>query len=89
MYVILQGHRMILYYGYYTDNCQIIIFSLVFQSPSTLSEEKLYNPFLRTHVTSFVESLGFGQSGEALTDEKRAAALKLIRERKDKFKYKL
>ena len=54
-----------------------------------MSEEKLYNPFLRTHVTSFVESLGFGQSGEALTDEKRAAALKLIRERKDKFKYKL
>ena len=66
------------------------MFNVVFrQSPSTLAEEKSYNPFLRTKVTSFLETLQIPLDQESFTDETRAVALKEIRRRKDAFSYKL
>ena len=65
--------------------------------PSTLAEETLYNPFLRTSDTSLLMNIGMisGEDGESIlstssiSSEVRSRALGLIRERKDKFKYKL
>ena len=64
--------------------------------PSTLAEETLYNPFLRTSDSSLLENIGMiskdGQSTfstYSINSEVRARALGLIREQKDKYKYEL
>ncbi|XP_005089907.1 probable hydrolase PNKD [Aplysia californica] len=59
--------------------------------PSTLGEERLYNPFLRTSEMSVLRGVGMMDSGDSTkpSEETRARALGLIREHKDKFKYKL
>ncbi|KAK6166056.1 hypothetical protein SNE40_022837 [Patella caerulea] len=59
--------------------------------PSTIREEKSYNPFLRTGEKSVLQSIGMVTSSETteITDTIRASALAEVRERKDQFKYKL
>ena len=61
----------------------------LFQCPSTLSEEKAYNPFLRTGEESLLKAMAIEKSKDGITDELRAQILAEIRVRKDKFKYKL
>ncbi|XP_064614655.1 LOW QUALITY PROTEIN: probable hydrolase PNKD [Liolophura sinensis] len=60
-------------------------------SPSTIEEEKQYNPFLRTNTDTILQSLGLelSKDGETSKDAVRAQALAEIRQRKDHFKYKL
>ncbi|BFY98046.1 hypothetical protein BsWGS_01085 [Bradybaena similaris] len=57
--------------------------------PSTIGEEKTYNPFLRTSDESILRAIGMISSGELiqLSDESRARALNTVREHKDQFKY--
>ncbi|RUS91802.1 hypothetical protein EGW08_000373 [Elysia chlorotica] len=59
--------------------------------PSTIEEEKSYNPFMRTAEESILRSLGIVEDGEFQqpSNEIRAKALMELRERKDQFKYKL
>ncbi|CAL1535830.1 unnamed protein product [Lymnaea stagnalis] len=59
--------------------------------PSTIGEEKMYNPFLRTSNEDVLRGLGMIDNGEFVepSDESRARALQLIREQKDAFNYKL
>ncbi|KAL5007657.1 hypothetical protein ScPMuIL_016463 [Solemya velum] len=59
--------------------------------PSTINEEKSYNPFLRTAEESILKALGHVhmKDFERPSDAVRAKALLEIRERKDQFKYKL
>ncbi|XP_071112038.1 probable hydrolase PNKD [Haliotis cracherodii] len=59
--------------------------------PSTVGDEKKYNPFLRTGEKSVLSQLGLVNMEDFSppTDQVRAQALGEIRERKDKFKYKL
>lgn len=56
-----------------------------------MREEKAYNPFLRTSEKAVLQSIGMIDSGDFTKplDDIRARALSLIREQKDKFKYKL
>jgi len=56
-------------------------------SPSTIGEEKMYNPFLRTDSPELLQELGLDKEEEG--DERRAKVLACLRERKDKFQYKL
>lgn len=58
--------------------------------PSTIEEERAYNPFLRSGKESVLRSLGIIGDGEFQlpSDEIRAKALTELRERKDQFKYK-
>ncbi|XP_013399949.1 probable hydrolase PNKD isoform X1 [Lingula anatina] len=59
-------------------------------APSNMGEEKKLNPFLRTSEEKMLQILGFEQ--KPTVEENfavRAKALAEIRERKDKFKYKL
>ena len=65
----------------------IINFSL--QCPSTVLEEKSYNPFLRTGEDALLKAMAVEKGKEGISDELRAQTLAEIRERKDKFKYKL
>lgn len=59
-------------------------------SPSTIAEEKSYNPFLRTKEASLMQSIGFDISeAGSNVNEIRGKALAEIRHRKDKFCYKL
>ncbi|KAL8573263.1 hypothetical protein ACOMHN_006674 [Nucella lapillus] len=59
--------------------------------PSTIQEEKLYNPFLRTRDESMARILGHVNDGIFATpdDPTRARMLQELRERKDVFNYKL
>ncbi|XP_041366148.1 probable hydrolase PNKD [Gigantopelta aegis] len=62
--------------------------------PSTIGEEKKYNPFLRTGQESLLHAIGLceGDNFEHSTEpgfEIRAQALAEVRSRKDLFKYKL
>ena len=61
------------------------------QCPSTIEEERAYNPFMRTSEESILRSVGIVGEGEFQqpSNEIRARALLEIRERKDQFKYKL
>ena len=55
-----------------------------------MEEEKQYNPFLRTGQQSLLESLGLDTTEpEENIEMIRLKALADIRNRKDKFKYKL
>lgn len=60
-------------------------------SPSTVAEEKSYNPFLRTREGSVLTSLGYDATESAGADitDLRSKALAEIRHRKDSFNYKL
>ncbi|CAH1788709.1 unnamed protein product [Owenia fusiformis] len=57
--------------------------------PSTIGEERRYNVFLRTGESSIWETLGLDNDTESERDTIRVKALSLLRQRKDKFKYKL
>lgn len=59
--------------------------------PSTLSEERAYNPFMRTREEPLVRALGMlgGDIFRMPDEETRARMLAEIRERKDGFSYKL
>ncbi|XP_030065087.1 probable hydrolase PNKD [Microcaecilia unicolor] len=54
--------------------------------PSTLGEEKEYNPFLRTHCQDLHEALGLQQGSEEDWNHFRARVLEEVRRRKDLFK---
>ena len=62
---------------------------VLFQCPSTLSEEKTYNPFLRTGEEALLKAMAIEKGKDGINDELRAQILAEIRVRKDKFKYKL
>ncbi|KAK2153949.1 hypothetical protein LSH36_281g10074 [Paralvinella palmiformis] len=57
-------------------------------SPSTLAEEKTYNPFLRVTEASMMAAVGTDKS-DLSADELHAETLQQCRNMKDKFKYKL
>ncbi|XP_062435437.1 probable hydrolase PNKD isoform X2 [Rhea pennata] len=54
--------------------------------PSTIGEEKTYNPFLRTHRRELQEALGLTRRGGEPRDAFRARVLKEVRRRKDLYK---
>lgn len=56
------------------------------QCPSTLGEERSYNPFLRTHCLVLQEALGPGPIGD--DDYSRAELLEKLRRLKDMHKSK-
>jgi len=65
---------------------------LVIQCPSTIGEEVLYNPFLRTKHPCLLRAAGVVTSDEeeqlnAPDDDLRVRALEELREQKDNFKY--
>lgn len=65
---------------------------ILLQCPSTIGEELLYNPFLRTKHECLLRAAGIVCADEeeqlnAPSDELRAKALAEIREQKDSFKY--
>ncbi|XP_032242205.2 probable hydrolase PNKD isoform X3 [Nematostella vectensis] len=53
-------------------------------SPSTIGEEKLYNPFLRTHLAIVGSAVGFTQDDDV--NLRAVSVLKALRERKNNFK---
>lgn len=58
--------------------------------PSTIEEERSYNPFLRTSERSVIEAVSVGSEIEdGVSDETRAKILKEIRTMKDNYKYNL
>ncbi|XP_041118032.1 probable hydrolase PNKD isoform X2 [Polyodon spathula] len=54
--------------------------------PSTIREEKEYNPFLRSHSTELHQALGLQQESEEDWIKFRARVLEEVRRRKDVFK---
>lgn len=56
-------------------------------SPSTVDEEKSYNPFLRTDHQDIMEALGITANGDEDQHQVRAKALAELRVCKDKFSY--
>ncbi|XP_015724555.1 probable hydrolase PNKD isoform X1 [Coturnix japonica] len=54
--------------------------------PSTLGEERTYNPFLRTHRRELQEALGLQQGSGEHHDAFRARVLREVRRRKDLYK---
>ncbi|XP_053125768.1 probable hydrolase PNKD isoform X1 [Hemicordylus capensis] len=54
--------------------------------PSTIGEEKQYNPFLRTHCQEVQEAVGLQRQGDEDWDIFRARVLKEVRKRKDVYK---
>lgn len=59
---------------------------LLCQSPSTLEEEKQYNPFLRSHTQDLHQALGLQQSQDEDWTLYRARVLEELRRRKDIYK---
>lgn len=57
-----------------------------FQSPSTLGEEKEYNPFLRSHALELQRALGLQQNQDEDWTAYRARVLEELRRRKDIYK---
>ncbi|XP_030638371.1 putative hydrolase PNKD [Chanos chanos] len=55
-------------------------------SPSTLGEEKQYNPFLRSHAQELHRALGLQQSQDEDWTAYRARVLEALRKRKDIYK---
>lgn len=56
------------------------------QCPSTIGEEKEYNPFLRTHCRELHRALGLQRLSGEDWDSFRARVLKEVRCRKDVYK---
>uniref|UniRef100_A0A8D0HI36 PNKD metallo-beta-lactamase domain containing n=1 Tax=Sphenodon punctatus TaxID=8508 RepID=A0A8D0HI36_SPHPU len=54
--------------------------------PSTIGEERQYNPFLRTHIPQLQEVLGLQRQHDEDLDTFRARVLKEVRQRKDVYK---
>ena len=54
--------------------------------PSTLGEERTYNPFLRTHRRELQEALGLQRGSGEHHDAFRARVLREVRRRKDLYK---
>lgn len=61
---------------------------LIPQCPSTLGEERSYNPFLRTHCLVLQEALGPGLGPTEDDDYARAQLLEKLRRLKDLHKSK-
>ncbi|XP_044293953.1 probable hydrolase PNKD isoform X1 [Varanus komodoensis] len=57
--------------------------------PSTIGEEKQYNPFLRTHCQAVQEAVGLQRQRDENWDIFRARVLKEVRLRKDAYKANL
>uniref|UniRef100_A0A8B9KDG4 PNKD metallo-beta-lactamase domain containing n=1 Tax=Astyanax mexicanus TaxID=7994 RepID=A0A8B9KDG4_ASTMX len=55
-------------------------------SPSTLAEEKQYNPFLRSHAQDLQQALGLQQNHDEDWTSYRARVLEELRRRKDIYK---
>lgn len=58
---------------------------LYFQSPSTIGEEKQYNPFLRSHSAELHLALGLQQFQDEDWTQFRARVLEELRKRKDLY----
>lgn len=58
------------------------------QCPSTLGEERSYNPFLRTHCLALQEALGPGPGPTEDDGSSRAQLLEKLRQLKDMHKSK-
>lgn len=56
-----------------------------FQSPSTIGEEKQYNPFLRIHSAELHLALGLQQLQDEDWTQFRARVLEEVRKRKDNY----
>jgi hypothetical protein len=56
-----------------------------FQSPSTIGEEKEYNPFLRIHSSELHQALGLQQDQDEDWTLFRARVLEELRRRKNTF----
>lgn len=56
------------------------------QCPSTLAEEKQYNPFLRSHSEDLQGALGLQQKQDEDWTSYRARVLEELRRRKDIYK---
>ncbi|XP_031573519.1 probable hydrolase PNKD [Actinia tenebrosa] len=54
--------------------------------PSTIGEEKSYNPFLRTHITDVISAVGLDVLPPEQNENLHASVLKALRERKNNFK---
>lgn len=61
---------------------------LALQCPSTLGEERTYNPFLRTHCLALQEALGPGPGPTSDDSYSRAQLLEELRRLKDMHKSK-
>lgn len=61
---------------------------LALQCPSTLGEERTYNPFLRTHCLALQEALGPGPGPTSDDGYSRAQLLEELRRLKDMHKSK-
>lgn len=61
---------------------------LALQCPSTLGEERAYNPFLRTHCLALQEALGPGPGPTSDDNYSRAQLLEELRRLKDMHKSK-
>lgn len=61
---------------------------LTLQCPSTLGEERTYNPFLRTHCLALQEALGPGTGPTSDDGCSRAQLLEELRRLKDMHKSK-
>lgn len=57
--------------------------------PSTIEEERSYNPFLRTAEPGILEAVKVTEFEQPVSDETRAKILREIRTLKDSYKYKL
>lgn len=58
---------------------------LYFQSPSTIGEERQYNPFLRSHSAELHLALGLQQFQDEDWTQFRARVLEELRKRKDLY----
>lgn len=58
---------------------------LYFQSPSTIGEERQYNPFLRSHSPELHLALGLQQFQDEDWTQFRARVLEELRKRKDLY----
>lgn len=57
----------------------------IFQSPSTIGEERQYNPFLRSHSAELHLALGLQQFQDEDWTQFRARVLEELRKRKDLY----
>lgn len=62
-----------------------ISLTLPLQSPSTIGEEKSYNPFLRSHSAELHLALGLQQLQDEDWTQFRARVLEELRKRKDHY----
>lgn len=59
---------------------------ILLQCPSTIGEEKQYNPFLRTHIHEVMSAVGIDVLPEQNANLQSVSVLVALRKRKDNFK---